>query len=458
MNSQTFASRRAKLRKDVPDGAILILGQKIASRTYPANPYPFRQSSHFLYYTGLNAPDLALLMLPGGEEILFGLPEDPDDLIWHGPHPSIKDFANDAGIGRTEDIGRLKATLGKLKGSHEIHYTPPIRGDQALVLGDLLDVAPAGVGAGASMPLARAIVEQRSIKTDEEVAEIEEALEITAKMYEVAFRLAGPGKVESEVAGAMQGVALAHDSAQSFCPIVSIRGEVLHNESYLNTMNAGDLLLIDSGNESKNFYASDITRTIPVSGTYSEQQRGVYQTVLNAQLAAIEATSPAISNRDAHLIAARTITEGLKSLGLMKGDVDEAVNAGAHALFFCHGLGHMLGLDAHDMEDLGDVVGYPEDQKRSKQFGLSFLRLAKKLKPGFVITFEPGVYFVPALIDRWKAEKKHEAFIDYKKLEEYRGFGGVRIEDDILITEDGCRVLGPGIPKTIEEVEESMKK
>jgi Xaa-Pro aminopeptidase len=299
-------------------------------------------------------------------------------------------------------------------------------------------------------------VEQRSVKGSEEIAEIEEALEVTKKMHLLAMTMAKPGTKEVEIAGAIQGVALAHGMAQPYSPIVSIRGEVLHNESYSNVLRKKDLLLVDAAAESRNFYASDTTRTIPVSGRYIGRQRKIYQIVLDAQLAAIKEASPKVSNKDLHLIASRAIATGLKDMGLMKGDVDEAVSEGAHALFFCHGIGHMLGLDAHDMEDLGQVVGYPGDAERSKQFGLSFLRLVKKLKPGFVITIEPGIYFVPALIDRWKAEKKHKAFINYSKVEQYRTFGGIRIEDDILITKTSHRVLGPNIPKEIADVEAVM--
>ncbi|MCP4675492.1 MAG: aminopeptidase P family protein [Deltaproteobacteria bacterium] len=459
MNINTFIERRRTLRKNLTDGVILFVGQGEASRNYPANPYPFRQDSHFLYYIGTNLADLAAVILPGGEEILFGPAEDPDDLVWHGPHPVLADHAREAGIKRTEEIGKLGEILKSFSDKGEtIHYLPPYRGDRTLYLADLFDMPVGNIASGASKALARQIVEQRSIKSADEVAEIENALKVSAEMYDVALKMIAPGKTEAEVAGAMQGVALKYDRAQSFPPIVSIRGEVLHNTSYANTMGEGDLLLIDSGTESPRFYASDITRTLPVSGRFTEKQKAVYQVVLNAQLAAIEAGSPALSNRDLHLISARTIAAGLKDIGLMKGDPEEAVANGAHALFFCHGLGHMLGIDVHDMEDLGDVVGYPEGTPRSKQFGLAFLRLAKQLKPGFVLTFEPGIYFVPALIDRWRSEKKHEAFIDYAALENYRTFGGIRIEDDILITDDGCRVLGDGIPKTIEDVEAAMAR
>jgi Xaa-Pro aminopeptidase len=433
------------------------MGEDEAPRNYPANPYRFRQDSHFLYYVGTNLPGLAELILPDGTEKLFGPPEDPDDLIWTGPHPVLADHADRAGIAATAETGELEAALAEL-GQQDvaIHYLPPYRAERTVKLAALLNRPWQEVAAGASQALARAIVEQRSIKTAAEVAEIEEALGVTLDMYAAALTAVRPGAIESEVAGALQMAALSRDRAQSFLPIASVRGEVLHNVAYDNTLEDGDLLVIDSGAESKGFYASDITRTFPVSGKYDERQKAIYQIVLDSQLAAIGIASPQVSNRDLHLKAAHTIAAGLKQLGLMTGDTDEAVKAGAHALFFPHGIGHMMGLDVHDMEDLGDVVGYPEGEQRSKQFGLSFLRLAKKLKPGFCITVEPGIYFVPALIERWKAERKHEQFIDYAKVESFVGFGGVRIEDDVLITEDGHRVLGKPIPKTVEDVENAM--
>lgn len=459
MDHTTYTARRETLRKSLSGGVVLLLGQSDASRNYPANTYRFRQDSHFLYYVGTSLPGMASLIMEDGETVLFGAPEDPDDLVWHGPHPVLGDHARAAGIEKTRPLSDISAVLREKKAEGKtIHYLPPYRGDQKIWLSELLDVSIPSVISGASRELARVVVEQRSVKTDEEIAEIEEALRISAEMYQAALRLIEPGRTESEVCAAMQAVSLKYDRQQSFQPIVSIRGEVLHNESYGNTLKDGDLLLIDSGTESKRFYASDITRTFPVSGRYSEKQTGIYQVVLSAQLAAIEAASPERTNRDLHLIAAQTIARGLTEIGLMKGDPAEAVKNGAHALFFPHGLGHMIGLDVHDMEDLGDVVGYPEGEKRSKQFGLSFLRLARKLEPGYAVTVEPGVYFVPALIDRWKAEGKSKDFINYNEVEKYRDFGGVRIEDDIVITKAGCRVLGPKIPKSVEEVESAMKR
>jgi Xaa-Pro aminopeptidase len=457
MDTETRKQRRERLRALVPDGALLLLGQQDTPRNYLANVYPFRQDSHFLYYVGTDLPGFAALIHPDGQQWLFGPPEDPDDLIWHGPHPVLEDHAREAGIPHCAPIAELPAQLDALgKKGVDIHYLPPYRADRTLWLAELMGGPPAAVAERASAAFVEAVVAQRSIKSEAEVAQIEEALGISKQMYEAATALIAPGVKEHQVAGAMQGVALSHDRAQSFKPIVSVRGEVLHNVTYHNTMQAGDLLLIDSGTESPHYYASDITRTFPVSGQFDARQKAIYEVVLAAQRAAIEAASPRKTNRELHLIAARTIASGLKDVGLMRGDVDEAVAAGAHALFFVHGLGHMMGVDVHDMEDLGDAVGYAEGEQRSSQFGLNALRLARQLEPGFVITVEPGIYFVPALLDRWRAEGRHADFIDYDAVEPYRGFGGVRIEDDLLITETGARVLGPPIPKTPADVEAAL--
>jgi Xaa-Pro aminopeptidase len=457
MNTKTYKARRESLRKTAPEGVLLLMGNGEASRNYADNVYPFRQDSHFLYYLGTDLPDMAAVIGPDGDTTLFGAPADPDNLVWLGPHPVLADHAAAAGVEKHESFQKLPEVLAawREKGA-PIHYLPPYRGERRLLLANLLGVEINAVHDGVSTALSKAIATQRSIKTAAEVAEIEEALAISKEMYEAAFALSRAGKKEHEIAAAIQAVHLRRDRQPSFPPIVSIRGEVLHNTSYANTLKDGDLLLIDSGTESAHKYASDITRTLPVSGRFDTRQKQIYEVVLEAQLAAIEKASPALTNLELHLIAARTTARGLTELGLMKGDPDEAVQNGAHALFFPHGLGHMLGLDVHDMEDLGDVVGYAEDQQRSSQFGLSFLRLARKLEPGFTLTVEPGVYFVPALIDRWRAAGNHTAFINYDEVEKYRDFGGIRIEDDILITADGCRVLGPPIAKKPIDVEAQM--
>jgi len=457
MNAKTYSARRDALRTAVANGAILIMGNDEAPRNYVDNPYPFRQDSHFLYYAAVNRAGLALLIESDGRSIVFGTPEQRDDVIWHGPHETIEDLAGAAGITEVADIGNLGERLRELRGDGvEVHFLPPYRAQRRFALARLLGLDPREVAAQTSVELVRAVAAQRSVKEDVEVAEIEDAMAVTALMYRATMRGARAGLTEARVAAMHQMEAVARDRHQAFSPIVTVAGEVLHNTSYANTLRDGDLLLVDSGTESSRGYATDITRTMPVSGHFTEQQREVYEVVLAANEAAIAAASPDRTNRELHLLAARTVASGLRDIGLMQGNVDDAVEAGAHALFFVHGLGHMMGLDVHDMEDLGDVVGYERGEERSTQFGLAYLRLARKLEPGFVITIEPGIYFIPALIDRWRADGRLRDFIRYDRLEAFREFGGIRIEDDVLITDDGCRVLGPAIPKSVADVERAM--
>lgn len=459
MDASTYAARRKALRDAIPQGAILIMGNNEAPRNYADNVYPFRQDSHFLYYTGVSRPDLALLIEPDGRAVLYGTPEHRDDVIWSGPHPTLADHAAAAAAGGHADIGTLADAIVSLRGKDvNVHYLPPYRSQRRFVLARVLGEDPREVAAQTSVELVRAVAAQRSLKETVEIAEIEAALTVTARMYEATMRAARTGRTEAQIAAVHTAEAIAAGCQQAFNPIVTVHGEVLHNISYDNTLAVGDLLLVDSGAEVPSGYASDITRTMPVSGRFSQQQRDIYQVVLSANESAIAAAAPGVTNRELHLLAARTIAAGLKDVGLMQGDVDAAVEAGAHALFFVHGLGHMLGLDVHDMEDLGDVVGYEAGEERSKQFGLAYLRLARRLDPGFVITIEPGVYFIPELIDRWRADGLHREFIRYERLDAYRSFGGVRIEDDVLVTVQGSRVLGPPIPKSVTEVEAAMAR
>ena len=307
------------------------------------------------------------------------------------------------------------------------------------------------------MVLVRSIIDLRSVKDEHEVAEIEKAVDIAYEMHTTAMRMAVPGRVEREIAGAMEGISLAQGGPVSFPIILSINGETLHNHYHGNVLELGRMMVADAGAETTMHYSSDITRTVPVGGKFSARQKEIYEIVLAANMEAIGATRPGISNRELHLMAARVIATGLKGLGLMKGNVEDAVREGAHAMFFPHGLGHMMGLDVHDMEGLGEnYVGYDDEIKRSQQFGTAFLRLGRKHQPGFVFTIEPGIYFIPALIDQWKKEGKFRDFIDYEKVEAYKGFGGIRIEDDVLVTETGYRVLGKPIPKTVSEIESLM--
>jgi Xaa-Pro aminopeptidase len=459
MDASTYGARRQALRNAVPDGAILIIGNDEAPRNYNDNVYPFRQDSHFLYYAGVSRAGLVLLIEPDGREVLFGTPEHPDDVIWHGPHPTLADHADASGVADFADIGGLAARLAEFGGSGDgIHYLPPYRAERSFALAAILDGDPREIAAGTSTDLVRAVAAQRSVKDNLEIAEMNDALAVTAEMYRATMRAVEAGRTEAEIAAVHQAEAMARDREQAFNPIVTVCGDVLHNTSYANVLEDGDLLLVDSGAESPRHYASDITRTMPVSGHFTPQQREIYEVVLAANMTAIEAAVPGTTNLELHLLAARTIVTGLKDVGLMKGNVDDAVAAGAHALFFPHGLGHMIGVDVHDMEDLGDIVGYEEGAQRSTQFGLAALRLAKRLEPGFVITIEPGIYFIASLIERWQGEGLNKKFIRYERLEDYCGLGGIRIEDNVLITDDGHRVLGPPIPKSVADVEAAMAR
>ena len=457
--SAVYRQRRKFLSGRIKKGLVLFLGNEESPMNYPANTYPFRQDSSFLYYFGLNTPGLAAVIdVEAGTETIFGDDITLEDVIWMGDLPKLKERAAGVGVKTTAPSARLGETIAlACKKGRPIHYLPPYRPDILARLADLLILQPQKVRQRASAELIRAVVAQRSVKSAEEVAEIEKSLAVSRQMYSAAMAVAKPGLYESEIVGAIEGIALAHDCQTAFPTILTMNVHVFHNHFHGHKLIKGRLLVIDSGVSSALGYASDITRTIPVSGMFSQKQRDVYEIVLKGQLQAIAAMKPGVSFKDIHLDAARTMAEGLKGLGLMRGDIGEAVAAGAHALFFPHGLGHMIGLDVHDMEGLGeDYVGYDETVKRSRQFGLAYLRMAKELRPCFVLTVEPGIYFVPALIDRWKTEKRHASFIDYARVEDFRDFTGIRIEDDVLVTREGSRVLGKPIPKRVREIEKAM--
>ncbi len=454
---EIYRQRRNRIRQDIGGGIILWIGHTLQPRNYADNAYPFRQNSHFLYYTGLSKPDLIMLSFPESDyDILFSKPAGIDDVVWTGPQPSRTDLARAAGIETVEDMERLEEYLAKAHMQRtKIHYLPPYQYSSLFRATQLLNMESSEVIANVSLLLMELVARQRSVKSDVEIAEIDDALAITGKMHQACMAAARPGRRESEIAGMIQGIALSNDRQQAYDPIVTIHGEVLHNHSYDGILKEGQLLLNDSGVESPMYYASDITRTCPVGGRFTSVQAEVYQIALRMQLGTIGMIKPGISYRDAHLGACRILAEGLRAMGLMQGNPSDAVDAGAHALFFPHGIGHMLGLDVHDMEDLGDIVGYKNKEKRSGQFGLNFLRLSRPLEAGFVLTVEPGIYFIPALIDRWQGERLHKEFLNYDKIKALRSFGGIRIEDNILVTPAGAHVLGPGIPKTIPEVEEA---
>lgn len=459
-DAKVYSARRNKLRSEITAGVIVFQGNTESPFNYPANTYSFRQDSSFSYFFGLDHPDLAGVMdLDNGVDYLFGNDVDIDDIIWMGKQPSMKEQSLKAGIVNSAPVKDLEEFLktAVTKG-RQIHFLPPYRGETIIRLSDLLSIPHADVKGKASTELIKAVVKIRMIKDENEIMEIEKMVDVAWLMHTTAMKMAKPGVIEQEIAGTIEGIALANAGPVSFPVILTVNGQTLHNHYHGNTLKEGRMLVIDAGCESALHYSSDITRTVPVGGKFSQRQKEIYEVVLNANLAAIKAVRPGVFFRDIHLLAAAEIVKGLKSLGLMKGDVNEAVSKGAHTLFFPHGLGHALGLDVHDLEGLGEnYVGYDEETTRSKEFGLAFLRFARRLQPGFVMTIEPGIYFIPELIDIWKSENKLPEFINYDKVETYKDFGGIRIEDDVLVIGNGFRVLGKPIPKTVEEIEALMK-
>ena len=454
---RAYKERRDELRKTLSDGIVLFLGNVDVPFNYPDNIYSFRQDSTFLYYFGLQEPGLAAVIdIDDGTECLFGNDSTLSDIIWMGPQPLMNEKAAAILISQTQAYNSLASVLQKAQQQgRTIHFLPPYRAESKIQLWELLGIPPAQQKEKASEPLIKAIVRMRIEKEPQEIEQIETALETCYLMHTYVMKHARAGMVERELSGAIEGIALANGGTVSFPVILSVNGQILHNHYHGNTMRDGQLLLTDAGAETAMRYAGDITRTIPVSGRFDTRQKAIYNIVLQANLKGIEMSRPGVFYRDVHLAAARVIADGLKEAGIMRGNMDAAVAEGAHALFFPHGLGHALGLDVHDMENLGEnYVGYDETISRSSVFGLKSLRFGRKLAPNFVLTVEPGIYFIPALIDQWQAEKKFMQFINYDILKEYRSFGGIRIEDDILITVDGCRVLGRHIPKTVEEIEE----
>lgn len=455
-----YIKRRESLKKKLANGILIFPGNGESPMNYPGNTFHYRQDSNFLYFFGLDSPGLnAVIDLESGEDIIYGDDIEIDDIIWMGQQPLLKDRAAKAGVSEVRSSSRLKGDISSaLSGGREISILPPYRGETKIFLSELLNTNIEGVKKHISVDFIKAVISLREIKEEGEIEQIEFAIDIAYKMHTTAMKMAYPGTWEREVAGMVEGVSLANGKPVSFPVILSMDGQTLHNHSHDNLLEEGRMMVTDAGSESPLHYASDITRTVPVGGKFNPKQKEIYEIVLKANMETIKSTRPGVTNKELHLIAAEIIAGGLKDLGIMKGDVKEAVSAGAHALFFPHGLGHMMGLDVHDMEGLGeDYVGYDDKIKRSDQFGLAYLRMGKELKTGFVFTIEPGIYFIPDLIDLWKKEGKHKEFINYDSVEAYRKFGGIRIEDDILVTKDSYRVLGKPIPKTVEEIEKTMR-
>ncbi len=456
---EKYIKRRNDLKSKVKNGILLFLGNNESPMNYPANPYKFRQDSNFSYFFGIDRPEFAgLIDIDNDKDIIFGNDFEIDDIVWMGPQPKVKDLAEEVGVKNTKPYNELCSYLkSSINKGQKIHYLPQYRADKIIEISNLLGISHDFVNDYSSIELTKAVISLREIKDDDEIREIEKALDISYLMYDYILNNIRPGIYERELVGGIEGIVAKFDSLNSFPTILSINGQILHNHYHGNKLEEGKLLIIDSGAESLNHYASDITRTFPVSGKFTQKQKDVYQIVLKSQVETIKEIKSGIKYKEIHLLASKIIAEGLRDLGILKGNVSDIVENGAHALFFPHGLGHMLGLDVHDMEGLGEnYVGYNDEEKRSSQFGINFLRLAKSLKPGFVLTVEPGIYFIPQLVEMWKKENKLKEFINYEKIEEYLDFGGIRIEDDILVTESGYKVLGKPIPKNIEEIENKI--
>jgi Xaa-Pro aminopeptidase len=454
--SEVYKKRREALHKKISSGVALFIGNEEAPMNYPANAYHFRQDSDFLYFFGLDLPGLTgMIDFDSGKDLIFGNDYDMDDIIWMGPQPKVRELALLCGVENTAPLKNLEETVREavLK-NRKIHFLPPYRGETKMTLGSLLRENPCNMKTLSSVELIKAVVSLRSIKEQAEIAEIEKAVSVAYDMHVTAMKMCKPGINEQEIFGVIEGIALAGGAGTSFPIILSINGQTLHNHAHSNVLKAGKMMVTDAGAETNLHYASDITRTTPVGGKFSDIQKEIYEIVLKANTESIKAAKPGMSNKDLHFGACNIIVNGLKEIGLMKGDTAAAVEAGAHALFMPHGLGHMMGLDVHDMEALGEnYVGYDDSVKRSSQFGTAFLRFALSYVPGHVFTVEPGCYFIPELIDLWKSEKKFTDFINYSKLDKYMAVGGIRIEDDVLITEKGSKVIGKAIPKSVREVE-----
>ena len=452
-DKETYVQRRALLKKNIGSGVLLFLGNDEQGLNYEDNAFRYRQDSTFLYYFGLSFAGLsAIIDIDEDKEIIFGDELTIDHIVWMGTQPTLKEKSERVGIRETLPSVAIISYLHKaVQKGQTVHYLPPYRPEHKLKLMDWLGIPPARQEG--SVPFIRAVVAQRNYKSAEEIAEIEKACDVTADMHIKAMEVIRPGMYEYEVVAEMNRVAEMNNCELSFPTIATINGQTLHNHYHGNKIKSGDLFLIDAGAELPSGYCGDMSSTVPADKTFTSKQRAVYEIQNAMHLESVKALRPGIPYMEVYDLSARVMVEGLKGLGLMKGNADDAVREGAHALFYPHGLGHMMGLDVHDMENLGEVwVGY-NGQPKSTQFGRKSQRLAIPLEPGFVHTVEPGIYFIPELIDMWKEGKKFTDFINYDKLEEYRDFGGIRNEEDYLITETGARRLGKKIPLTPEEVE-----
>ncbi len=456
-SSETYISRRNQLKETVGSGLILVPGNDEAPMNYPDNHYRYRQDSTFLYYFGLNQPGLnAVIDCDSGEDILFGDEFTLEEIIWMGQQETLSSKAEKVGIINIRPAQAIHSfmEIARLK---KVHFLPPYRFDNQQKIARWLEIPLRNLHENASEKLTMAVINQRAVKSTEEIEQMTEAVNISGQMHINAMQAIKPDKYEYEVVSEIYRTAKANNAYLSYPAIFTINGQTLHNHYHGNVMKAGQLVLNDSGAENSMCYAGDITRTAPVSGQFTSKQKEIYDIVLEMETTAIESLKPGKMYRDVHLSANRLMLTRLKELGMVRGDVDQMVLLGVGGLFMPHGLGHMIGLDVHDMEDLGENhVGYRAGLERSNQLGLKSLRLARELEEGFVLTVEPGIYFIPELIEKWKSEKRFAEFVNYEKLENYYDFGGIRIEDNVLITHSGHEILGNPIPKTTSEVEEVM--
>ncbi|MDL2211222.1 aminopeptidase P family protein [Bacteroides sp. OttesenSCG-928-M17] len=452
-SKETYAQRRAVLKKRVGSGLLLFLGNDEMGLNYADNNFRYRQDSTFLYYFGLSFAGLsAIIDIDQDKEYIVGDELTIDDIVWMGIQPTLKEKSERVGVVNTLPSSALGDYLQRAKQKGQtIHYLPPYRPEHKIKLQAWLDI-PFAAQEG-SLPFIRAVIDQRNYKTDEEIVEIEKACNITADMHLAAMKMLRPGMKEYEIAGAIEAIAFASGGNLSFPTIATINGQTLHNHYHGNTASSGQLFLLDAGAETEMGYAGDMSSTFPVDRKFTPRQREVYEIQNAMHHAAVAALRPGITYMEVYELSAKKMVEGLKELGLMKGDVESAVREGAHAMFYPHGLGHMMGLDVHDMENFGEVwVGY-NGQPKSTQFGRKSLRLGRTLETGFVLTVEPGVYFIPELMDKWRAEKRFMEYLNYDAMEKYKDFGGIRNEEDYLITADGARRLGKYIPVKPDEVE-----
>jgi Xaa-Pro aminopeptidase len=454
-SKNTYQERRRVLKAKVGKGLILLFGNDESPMNYTDNTYHFRQDSTFLYYFGIQQPGLAAVIdIDNDTEVVFGDEYTVEDYVWRGPQPTIASLAEKCGIYKVQPSASLASVLDRAQQKNQtIHFLPLYRHENKIRLFELLGILPREIAGESSPDLVKAVVSQREIKTEEEIAQLHQAASVSVDMHVAAMKFAKAGMTEAEVTAEIHKVAIAAGGNIAFPIIATINGQTLHNHYHGNTLKEGDLFLVDAGYENEMGYAGDLSSTIPVSKKFSPVQKEIYRLSLDAHEAAIAAAQLNKPFKNVHMAATRTIFEGLKAMGLTKGNTDDALEAGAHALFFPCGTGHMMGLDVHDMEDLGEVwVGY-DGQPKSTQFGLKSLRLAKPLKPGHVYTIEPGIYFIPELMDLWRSQNRFNEFINWDEVYKYRNFGGVRNEEDFVMTENGPVLLGKPKPKTVEEIE-----